>query len=110
MEDVFKEFVQQAKYLMVDETTELVGVETPEGKAYRRKYLWAFFAKHVKLVYYHYNNGSRASDVAKTFLEHFMGSISTDGYTVYRMLWDLYPQTDIRFTGCMTEKNQKCFI
>uniref|UniRef100_UPI003FEEAFB9 IS66 family transposase n=1 Tax=Phocaeicola coprocola TaxID=310298 RepID=UPI003FEEAFB9 len=29
-----------------------------------------FFAKHVKLVYYHhYNNGSRASDVAKTFLE-----------------------------------------
>lgn len=85
MEDVFKEFVQQAKYLMIDETTELVGVETPEGKAYRRKYLWAFFAKHVKLVYYHYNNGSRASDVAKTFLEHFMGSISTDGYTVYRM-------------------------
>ena len=70
---------------MVDETTELVGVETPEGKAYRRKYLWAFFAKHVKLVYYHYNNGSRASDVAKTFLEHFMGSVSTDGYTVYRM-------------------------
>lgn len=85
MEDVFKEFVQQAKYLMVDETTELVGVETPEGKAYRRKYLWAFFAKHVKLVYYHYNNGSRASDVAKIFLEHFMGSISTDAYTVYRM-------------------------
>lgn len=85
MEDVFKKFVQQAKYLMVDETTELVGVETPEGKAYRRKYLWAFFAKHVKLVYYHYNNGSRASDVAKTFLDHFMGSISTDGYTVYRM-------------------------
>ena len=32
MEDVFKEFVQQAKYLMVDETTELVGVETPEGR------------------------------------------------------------------------------
>ena len=85
MEDVFKEFVQRAKYLMVDETTELVGVETPEGKAYRRKYLLAFFAKHVRLVYYHYNNGSRASDVAKTFLEHFMGSISTDGYTVYRM-------------------------
>ena len=66
MEDVFKKFVQQAKYLMVDETTELVGVETPEGKAYRRKYLC--------------------------------------------ILWDLYPQTDIRFTGCMTEKNQKCFI
>ena len=85
MEDVFKEFVQQAKYLMVDETTELVGVETKEGKAYRRKYLWAFFAKHIKMVYYHYNNGSRSSDAAKSFLEYFMGTISTDGYTVYRM-------------------------
>lgn len=85
MEDVFKGFVQQAEYLMVDETTELVGIETKEGKTYRRKYLWAFFAKHMKMVYYHYNNGSRSSDVAKSFLEHFMGTLSTDGYTVYRM-------------------------
>lgn len=85
IEDVFKEFVQQAKYLMVDETTELVGVETKEGKAYRRKYLWAFFAKYVKMVYYHYSNGSRSSDAARSFLEYFMGTISTDGYTVYRM-------------------------
>ena len=83
--DVFKKFVQQAKYLMVDETTELVGIETKEGKAYRRKYLWAFFAKHMKMVYYHHNNGSRSSDAAKSFLEHFMGTLSTDGYTVYRM-------------------------
>ena len=83
--EVFKGFVQQAEYLMVDETTELVGIETKEGKAYRRKYLWAFFAKHMKMVYYHYNNGSRSSDVAKSFLEHFMGTLSTDGYTVYRM-------------------------
>lgn len=85
MENVFKGFVQQAEYLMVDETTELVGIETKEGKTYRRKYLWAFFAKHMKMVYYHYNNGSRSSDVAKSFLEHFMGTLSTDGYTVYRM-------------------------
>lgn len=28
MEDVFMKFVQQAKYLMVDETTELVGVKS----------------------------------------------------------------------------------
>lgn len=83
--DVFRKFVQQAKYLMVDETTELVGVETKEGKAYRRKYLWAFFAKHMKMVYYHYNNGSRSSDAAKSFPEHFTGTLSTDGYTVYRM-------------------------
>ena len=89
---------------MVDETTELVGVEIPEGKAYRRKYLWVFFAKHVKLVYYHYNNGSRASDVAKTFLEHFMSSISTDGYTVYRMYDG--EESKVLHIGCWTHSRR----
>lgn len=37
------------------------------------------------MVYNHYNNGSRSSDAAKSFLDYFMGTISTDGYTVYRM-------------------------
>ena len=39
----------------------------------------------MKMVYYHYNNGSRSLDAAMSFLEHFMGTISTDGYTVCRM-------------------------
>lgn len=34
---------------------------------------------------FHYNNGSRSSDGVKSFLEYFMGTISTDGYTVYRV-------------------------
>lgn len=100
IEVVFKEFVQQAKYLMVDETTGLVGVETEEGRVYRRKYLWDFFAKHIKMVYYHYNNGSRSSDVAKSFLEYFMGTISTDGYTVYRMFDG--EESKVLHIGCWT--------
>ena len=100
IEDVFKEVVQKAKYLMVDETTELVGVDAEEGKVYRKKYLWAFFAKHIRMVYYHYNNGSRASDVAKSFLECFMGTISTDGYTVYRMFDG--EETKVLHIGCWT--------
>ena len=100
LEEVFKKIVQQAKYLMVDETTELVGVETEEGKVCRKKYLWTFFAKNIKMVYYHYNNGSRASDVVKAFLESFDGSMSTDGYTVYKM----YDGADskVLHIGCWT--------
>ena len=45
MEDVFKEFVQQAKYLMVDETTELVGVETPGRQGLQEKVFMGFFCK-----------------------------------------------------------------
>lgn len=97
--DAFKEFVQQAEYLMVDETTGLVGVETQEGRAYRKKYLWTFFAKHG-MVYYHYNNGSRSSEVAKSFLEHFMGTISTDGYTVYRKFDG--EESKVLHIGCWT--------
>ena len=48
-----------------------------------RKY--GLFCKAYKMVYYHYNNGGRSSDAAKLFLEYFMGTISTDGYAVYRM-------------------------
>ena len=70
---------------MVDETTELVGLKHRKARLTGESIYGLSFAKHVKLVYYHYNNSSRASDVAKTFLEHFMGSVSTDGYTVYRM-------------------------
>lgn len=43
----------------------------------------------------HYNNGTRSSDAAKSFLEYFMGTISTE---------------DIRFTECMMVKTQRYFI
>ena len=49
IENVYQKVVQKVGYLMVDETTELVGAE--EGKVYKKKYLWAFFAKHIIMVY-----------------------------------------------------------
>lgn len=49
IENVFQKVVQKVGYQMVDETTELVGAE--EGKVYKKKYLWAFFAKHIIMVY-----------------------------------------------------------
>lgn len=40
-------------------------------------------------------NGGKSSDAAMAFLEY---------------LWKPYPLTDIRFTGYLTEKTQRCFI
>lgn len=51
IENVFQKVVQKVRYPMVDETTELVGAEAEEGKVYKKKYLWAFFAKHIRMVY-----------------------------------------------------------
>lgn len=37
------------------------------------------------MLYFHYNNGRSMSNEADSFSEHFIGTIPTNGYTVYRM-------------------------
>ncbi len=70
MEDVFKG-VYRAEYLCLIETTELVG----RNKSDVNRKLQAFFAKHIRMVYY---LKRAVTDVANSFLE-FLGS-STDDY------------------------------
>lgn len=95
MEDLFKKEVQLTSYMMADETVELVGVEEDGKVSYKKKYLWAFFAKLKKMVYYLYDKGSRARKVALEFLQKFSGYISTDGYTAYSIFDDAKKYPDI---------------
>ena len=55
LEEPFKLEVQTTDYLMTDETTELVGVVEDGVKSYKKRYLWAFFAKMKKAVTYTLN-------------------------------------------------------
>ena len=100
----FKKAVQDTDYLMIDETTELVGVKEEDTmtKAYRKKYLWAFFAKLKKMVYYVYENGSRGGKIVRDFLEYFRGAISTDGYVGYQIFDDDERYPYILHIGCWT--------
>lgn len=104
IEAPFKKSVQGTNYLMIDETTELVGVrdEDTASKAYKKKYLWAFFAKLKKMVYYVYEKGSRGGKIVKDFLEGFKGAISTDGYVGYQIFDDHARYPDIMHVGCWT--------
>lgn len=104
IEAPFKKSVQDTNYLMIDETTELVGVkdEDTASKAYKKKYLWAFFAKLKKMVYYVYEKGSRGGKTVKDFLEGFKGAISTDGYVGYQIFDDDARYPDIMHIGCWT--------
>ena len=52
LDDVFKREVQSTNYMMGDETTEQVGIAEDNGRTYKKKYLWAFFAKLKRMVYY----------------------------------------------------------
>ena len=100
----FKKSVQDTKYPIIDETTELVGVQDEDtaSKAYKKKYLWAFFAKLKKMVYYVYEKGSRGGKVVQDFLERFIGAISTDGYVGYHIFDDDEKYPDVIHIGCWT--------
>lgn len=104
IQDTMHDEVRSARYLMVDETAELVGVEDVESgeKSYRKKYLWAFFDKVKGLVAYVYEHGSRARKVVLDFLQHFSGYISTDGYVAYSIFDDAEKYPDITRIGCWT--------
>ncbi len=104
IEAPFKKSVQDTNYLMIDKTTELVGVkdEDTASKAYKKKYLWAFFAKLKKMVYYVYEKGSRGGKIVKDVLEGFKGAISTDGYVGYQIFDDDARYPDIMHVGCWT--------
>ena len=102
LRDTLYEEVRKDKYLMVDETPELVGIYDKEKdeRHYRKKYLWAFFAKLRNLVAYVYEKGSRGRDVVTGFLQNFCGFITTDGYTAYSIFEDEEKYPDITRTGC----------
>ena len=107
MEDLFKKEVQLTSYMMADETAELVGVEEDGRVSYKKKYLWAFFAKLKNMVYYLYDKGSRARKVALDFMQKFSGYISTDGYTAYSIFDDAKKYPDIDHIGCWTHARRK---
>lgn len=93
--------VMDSRYLMIDETCELVGVTDGDNGTvrYLKRYLWAFYNKGASLVSYLYEQGSRARDVVLKALQGFSGSFSSDGYSAY-VAFDGEGHPDITHCGC----------
>lgn len=92
--------VMDSKYLMIDETCELVGVENKDGSVkYLKRYLWAFYDKASSLVSYLYEQGSRAREVILKALQGFSGSFTSDGYAAY-IIFDKDDHPHILHCGC----------
>ena len=78
-----REIVLQSDYIQADETTVPVMVE---GKGETVKsYLWLLGSVMDSLVFFHYDNGSRAQKVVIPLLMDYQGALQTDGYEVYKM-------------------------
>lgn len=76
-----RELVMQTDYIQADETT--VPIVDNEKHKTVKGYLWQVCSVMQKLLFFHYDKGSRSKDVAMGLFAHFSGTLQTDGYAVY---------------------------
>lgn len=102
LEPAFRKAVTDCQYLMIDETCELVGVIDPHTNLaeYLKRYLWVFHNKASGLVWYLYENGSRAREVVGKVLRGFRGTFTTDGYAAYTAFGNREEHPDLLHCGC----------
>lgn len=92
MSEVWEQEIMKATYWMLDETPGLVGVTDDDGnKKYVNRYFWGIKAKVKKLCWFIYEHGSRGLKAIKAYLDNFIGFFTSDGYVVYSLYQDLYP-------------------
>lgn len=78
-----RELVLESDYIQVDEST-LPVVNEEKHKAVKG-YIWLVRSVMRDLVFFHYDQGSRAQKVVIPLLKDFRGALQTDGYEVYKM-------------------------
>lgn len=76
-----RELVLATDYIQIDEST--VPVIDNKKKRAVKAYLWVVRSVMDKLVFFHYDKGSRAQKVIIELLHDFQGAIQTDGYDAY---------------------------
>ncbi len=79
--DRLKEIVLATDYIQVDEST----VPVIDNKKHRtvKAYLWVVRSVMDKLLFFHYDQGSRAQKVVIELLHDYQGAVQTDGYGAY---------------------------
>lgn len=76
-----KEITLASDYIQVDEST--VPVINSEKHCAVKAYLWMVRSVIDKLVFFHYDKGSRAQKVVIELLRGYQGAVQTDGYEAY---------------------------
>ena len=97
--EVLKEEVMKADYVQADETTTPV-INRDAHKA-AKEYLWMVRAVMERLVFFHYDHGSRAGAVIESLANkyNFKGYLQCDGFAGYETAFKTNP--DVRLVNCM---------
>ena len=91
-----KKKVLSSDYIQVDETT-LPVIDHDRHKA-AKEYIWIVRAAVPRLLFFHYDNGSRSQKVAVDLLKTFKGYLQCDGYSAYDAFKN---RKDVRLCGCL---------
>ena len=97
-----RELVLSSDYIQVDEST--VPVIDNKKKRAVKAYLWVVRSVMEKLVFFHYDKGSRAQKVVIELLHNFQGAVQTDGYDVYSLYEN---KKGVLLLGCWAHARRK---
>ncbi|MGL5981547.1 MAG: IS66 family transposase [Phocaeicola sp.] len=91
-----KKQVLATDYIQVDETT--VGVIDKEKRKSNKEYLWITRSVMDKLLFFHYDNGSRSHQTIRNLLKPFTGYLQSDGYSGYNLFEE---KEGVCLVGCL---------
>lgn len=100
--EVLKNEILQADYIQVDETT--LPVINKESHQAKKEYLWIVRSVMKKLVFFHYDDGSRSQRTVASLLKSYKGYLQSDGYNAY----NIFDKKDhVCLIGCMAHIRRK---
>ena len=79
-----REYILSQDYVQADEST--IPIINNEKKRTVKGYFWLVRSVMNRMVFLHYDHGSRASAVAKDIFDGYRGAIQVDGYEGYSFL------------------------
>lgn len=97
-----REIVLATDYIQVDEST--VPVIDNEKHRAVKSYLWVVRSVMEKLMFFHYDKGSRAQKVVIELLHNYQGAIQTDGYDAYSIYEN---KKGVLLLGCWAHARRK---
>ena len=100
--DKLKSDILSCPYIQVDEST--VPVIDNEKSKTRKGYMWCVRDASGAGVFFHYDMGSRGTQVAMSLLKDYRGAIQSDGYDVYNKFTGLDGKTML---GCWAHARRK---
>lgn len=100
--DRLKVDILSAPYIQVDEST--VPVIDNEKSKTRKGYMWCVRDASGAGVFFHYDMGSRGTQVAMSLLKDYQGAIQSDGYDVYSKFTGMEGKTML---GCWAHARRK---